>query len=129
MPTTLEVYVDGALGLTVAATYRKRKGYLLFDSRHICYHLPNKPKSCLEINYGTYTLDSPLVLDVGPTEKRVSARKVRQAESLAQKATAALKEGKIESAVRTLRNIAKNYSGTPQAVEAQKLLEGLPEGL
>jgi TolA-binding protein len=54
---------------------------------------------------------------------------VKQAAALTYKATTALKQGKIEAAVRTLRTIAQNYPGTPQAVEAQKLLEGLPDGL
>ena len=130
LPSKLSLHVNDSLTLTIGAAYKKLKNFVVFNNRNICYHFPGRLPSCLTMSYGNYDLQaSPHVLKTTPAASGKHAKKIKQAAELARKASIALKNGKIDIAVRTMRAIAQSYRGTPQAVEAQKLLEGLPEGL
>jgi hypothetical protein len=130
VPTVLSCYLDSVAALSITATYRRQDGYLLFDTRQICYRSGTDKKSCLSCKYGTYKYNEDILMDVtksGTDDKYM--KKLKQAAQLSQKATDALRAGQLQSAIRQLRTLANDYRGTPQAVEAQKLLDGLPDGL
>ncbi|MBD3390559.1 MAG: hypothetical protein GF418_00945 [Chitinivibrionales bacterium] len=127
VPSRLDLYVNDSLALTISATYRLRQEFVVFDTRTICYSLPKGRATCLHIQYGRYDFD-PGFRPARAAGKQTEARDVREAAEEARKASIALREGRISAAVRTLRNIVQDYPGTPQAVEARNLLEGLPEG-
>ncbi len=128
VPSQLNLYVDSALTFSLAASYRKSGNYLLFDKREITYFLPNKSTSRLCIQYHDYSFtNTPKKAPDTPTDKY--SKKLKRAASLSRKAIEALNKGHIHRAVNIMQTIIDNYPGTPQAVEAQKLLSGLPQGL
>ena len=84
----------------IEATYRAEKDYVVFDTRRICYYLPDGDRSCLTMNYGKYRFEGvPYALEAGSDEGK-RARNVRKAAALAREASGALRAGKIEAAVR-----------------------------
>lgn len=128
VPARLTLYIDEAPALTIEASYRTAGKFIVFDTRSICYHSAGADNACLVMKYGSYNLNPSFPVLKIEGDGGTTAKKVKQAAALTSKAAALLKEGKIENAVRALRAIIQNYPGTPQAVEAGKLLKGLPEG-
>jgi hypothetical protein len=129
VPTNLDLYVDSLRTLTLSASYRQIDRFILFDKREITYGLKNKKESNLLIEYQKYIFEimQKEVETVGSLGKYTA--KLKKAAVYARKAVDALNKGDTQTALNLLQTIIENYPGTPQAVEAQKLLSGLPNGL
>ncbi len=129
LPCHLEFYTDSVLTLTVSASYRQSDEYILFDKREICYFLPDRTKSRLVMQYGEYEYKIASNAEKSSDIPVKYTKKLRRAAAYARKAIDALNQGRVQTAIGILKMIRQNYQGTPQAVEAQKLLSGLPKGL
>lgn len=128
VPSRLDLYIDGVQVLALTASYKKQAQYILFDKREITYFLPDKSTEQLTIQYTTYRFARPPdAIKTLPAGKYT--KKLRRAAELSRKAGEALNKGHIQTAVSILQTLIDSYPGTPQAVEAQKLLTGLPNGL
>jgi hypothetical protein len=124
VPVRLELHIDGTHTLTIGATYRREGKHLLFDGRTIVYHLP-KGTSALSMRYGTYDLDAGRREVRRALEPAANIRKIERAAELAHKASRAFDDGRLEAAARFLRELMEDYPGTPQGVEARRILAGL----
>jgi hypothetical protein len=132
LPSGMTLTIDGVPALAIKSTYRKEKEFAVFDQRSICYKSGSAAQSCLLMKYGAYDLNPNLqnLQSGGKDAKNAkSAKKIQQAAALAIKAEYELRAGNLKAAARILRNIVKNFDGTPQSVEAKKLLDGIPDGL
>jgi len=129
VPVKLDLYIDSFLTLTLSASYRQIDRFILFDKREIAYILKNKTEPNLIIKYQSYLFDimQKEVETVGSLGKYTA--KLKKAAVYARKAVDALNKGDSQTALNLLQTIIENYPGTPQAVEAQKILSGLPNGL
>ncbi len=128
LPSQLNFYVDSMLVLALSASYSKQEQYILFDKREITYFLPDKSTSHLKIRYNAYQFTiSSKTQKTAPSGKY--SKKLKRAAKLSRKAIEALNNGRIQTAMNILQTIIDTCPGTPQAVEAQKLLTGLPNGL
>jgi hypothetical protein len=129
VPAQLDLYVDSILKLTLSASYRQVDRFILFDKREIKYYLKDTTVSSLLIEYTSYAFD---ITQEKTKPLRTSGKyttKLKRAAACSRKAIEALNKGEIQTALGLLQTIIDNYPGTPQAVEAQKLLSGLPQGL
>ena len=128
-PSQLDLYVDSIMKLSLSASYRQIDQFILFDKREIKYFLNDKKVSNLLINYKNYDFTSTpeKIKPAGNSGKYTT--KLKRAAACSRKAIEALSKGEIQTALALLQTIIENYPGTPQAVEAQKLLSGLPNGL
>lgn len=128
-PTQLDLYVDSILKLTLSASYRQIEKFILFGKREIKYFLKDKTVSNLLIEYKSYDFDfTQEKIRPNRTSGKYTT-KLKRAAVCSRKAIEALNKGEIQTALGLLQTIIDNYPGTPQAVEAQKLLSGLPNGL
>ena len=80
------------------------------------------------MRYGRYRVREIPAAIKRPLRPAVYAKDLERAAQLSRDALIALREGNIETAVRTCKNIIARYPETPQAVEARHLLSGLPGG-
>ena len=129
VPAKLDLYVDTFLTLTLSASYRQIDRFILFDSREITYFFKNKAESKLLIEYQSYNFEiTQKEAETAGSFGKYTA-KLKKAAACARKAADALNKGDTQTALGLLQTIIENYPGTPQAVEAQKLLSGLPNGL
>lgn len=128
LPSRLDYYIDTVHTLTLSAEYRVVGRYILFDKRTIRYNLQGEPAPYLHMDYGAYMLNTmptiPKTAGIGSDY----TRRLRKAAVLSRKAVASLNKGRIRAAARVLRAIVEDYPGTPQAVEAGRVLSGLPRG-
>jgi hypothetical protein len=131
VPAGLRLRVNAVQSLAIHASYRKQGKYLLFDSRQVCYVSPAhaaRDTSCLIMRYGTYEFNS-VPQDAGASVKPERyAQQMEKAAVLTKKAMDLLRSGNIESSIKTLKKVVADFPHTPQAVEARKLLSGLPQG-
>jgi hypothetical protein len=129
LPAGLALAVNGTRSLTLEATYRWEGQYMVFDTRKICYVNPRKPAgepTCLMMTYGAYQVNSvpaSLKQTLNPDHY---AQNLEKAARLSRMAVDRLRNGKIDDAIQTLKKLAADFPETPQAVEARKLLDGLP---
>lgn len=129
LPAGLTLAVNGVRSLTLEATYRWDGRYMVFDTRKICYVNPANPNAgplCLLMTYGPYRLNA-----VPPSLKQTLspdryAQNLEKAAQLSRAALDLLRKGDIDAAIRTLRKVTADFPETPQAVEARRLLDGLP---
>ena len=129
LPVELSLSVNGVPSLSVTATYRSEGKYLVFDTRKICYTKPasvNAVPSCLIMSYGAYDMNAVPRALMSPVPPRDYAQHMEKAAQLCRKALDLLRSGSIESSIPLLKKVASEYPETPQAVEARKLLSGLP---
>jgi hypothetical protein len=129
LPAGLSLSVNGTPSLSVSATYRSEGKYVVFDTRNICY--VNKgagavEPSCLVMFYGAYRLNSVPQAIKSPVRPQEYAQHMEKAAQLVRKALDRLHSGRIESSIPLLKKVASEYPETPQAVEARRLLSGLP---
>jgi hypothetical protein len=124
LPSRLTFAIDSAQACSITAGYRRENGAVVFDTREITYFLPDRRESRLRIDYTGYSF--------GPFErgeKEISssryATRLKRAAKLSRKAMGALNKGDILQAAGHLKAIIQNFPGTPQAVEATRLLSGL----
>jgi len=129
VPVRLALSVNGSAAVTVDATYRTERGYTVFDRRRICCSRKGTPEpSCLTMQYGAYTMGYA----ASASAQRKSqgrgryAQRLAKAATLSRKAAEDLRKGNISAAVRALRTLIDSYPETPQAIEAEKVLAGLP---
>jgi hypothetical protein len=128
LPSKMTLSIDGIQALSIKSGYRMLKKHTVFDSRIICYRKDINGRAYLNIKYGEYSLAQASVKPDKENRNDKKAVKIKQAASLAIKAEDALRAGNIKAAVRILKNIIQECEGTPQAIEAKKLMEGLPQG-
>jgi hypothetical protein len=128
LPTELTLWVNGAQTLFLSASYRVIDGrYRVFDIRKICSSVKDSA-SCLTMQYGTYRTGEIPAAVRKPVRPAAYAKDLEHAAQLSREALASLREGNIESSVRICKKIIGQYPETPQAVEARRLLSGLPGG-
>ncbi len=131
LPAGLTLAVNGVRSLTLEATYRWDGRYMVFDTRKISYFNaanPNAGPQCLLMTYGPYRLNA-----VPPSLKQTLnpdryAQNLEKAAQLSRSALDLLRKGDIDAAIRTLKKVVADFPETPQAVEARRLLDGLPGG-
>jgi hypothetical protein len=128
LPAELTLSVNGTPSLSILATYRTEGKYCVFDTRKICYlnRAAGNAPSCLVMSYGTYVLNSIPQSIAAPVRPGDYAKHMEKAAQLSRRALDCLRNGSIESSIPLLKKIVSEYPETPQAVEAQKLLSGLP---
>jgi len=130
LPVELSLSVNGALSLSLSATYRSEGSYVVFDTRKICYvnySAPGNGRSCLVLGYGVYDINTvPQALKSPQVRPGEYAAHMEKAAQLCRKALDRLRIGNIESSIPLLKKVVADYPETPQAVEARKLLSGLP---
>jgi hypothetical protein len=129
MPSGLTLAVNGVRTLTLEATYRWEGRFMVFDTRKICYVNSRKPSSapvCLMMTYGTYQLSEATPSFAHTLNPDRYARNLEKAATLSRIAEDRLRNGKVDAAIQTLKTLVADFPETPQAVEARKLLEGLP---
>jgi hypothetical protein len=128
LPSDLTLRVNGVQTLSLSASYRALdERYMVFDTREICSS-GRDGASCLTMRYGRYRVREIPAAIKRPLRPAVYAKDLERAAQLSRDALIALREGNIETAVRTCKNIIARYPETPQAVEARHLLSGLPGG-
>jgi hypothetical protein len=131
LPAGLSLSVNGAPSLSITATYRSEGKYLVFDTRKICYikqtaAAAGAQPSCLIMSYGAYDMNAVPRALTSPVPPRAYAQHMEKAAQLCRKALEHLRSGSIESSIPLLKKVVADYPETPQAVEARKLLSGLP---
>ncbi len=128
MPSGLSLSVNSIPSLTLSATYRTEGKNLVFNTRSICYlnHGSADTTSCLYLNYGTYSWNAASVSAGKPGKPAEYALHMEKAASLCRNAQQKIKSGNIEASIPLLKKVVAEYGETPQAVEARKLLMGLP---
>jgi hypothetical protein len=128
LPAELTVWVNGAQTLAVFADYRAlEKRYTVFDSRKICSFDVGGP-SCITMRYGDYQVHAVPRTFSKPTRPAAYAKSLEKAARLSREALESLRKGNIEGAIRICKRIVEQCPETPQAVEARRLLSGLPTG-
>jgi hypothetical protein len=130
LPVELSLSINGVPSLSISASYRSEGKYVVFDGRKICYVKSAEGSgapSCLIMSYGAYNMNTvpPQVLK-SPVRPRDYAQHMEKAAQLCRKALDHLRSGSIESSIPLLKKVVSEYPETPQAVEARKLLSGLP---
>ena len=131
LPAALSLSINGAPSLALEATYRREGKYLLFDTRKICYINPKTPggdSSCLVMSYGAYAINRVPQALKQPVAPQAYAQSMEKAAGLSRKALALIRKGSLDAAIAVLKKVAADFPETPQAVEARKLLSGLPGG-
>lgn len=128
VPARLELHVNGQHTLTIGAAYRQREDYVLFAGRKIAYHLQHGDAE-LSMTYGRHDLEASRREVRGSLEPADHTKQLERAAELAREASRAFNDGHLGTAARILRELAKDYPGTPQGVEARKTLSGLRGGL
>ena len=132
LPTALSLSINGAPSLALEATYRREGKYLLFDTRKICYINPKAPggdSSCLMMSYGAYDINHVPQALKQPVAPQAYAQSMEKAAELSRKALALIRKGNLDAAMAVLKKVVADFPETPQAVEARKLLSGLPGGI
>ena len=131
LPATLSLSINGTPSLTLEATYRREGKYLLFDTRKICYVNPRAPRgdsSCLMMTYGVYDINRVPQSLKQPVAPQTHAKNMEKAACLSRTALALIRKGSLDAAIAVLKKVVADFPETPQAVEARKLLSGLPGG-
>jgi hypothetical protein len=128
LPVELSLSVNGVPSLSLSADYRSEGKYVVFATRKICYVNPaaGGNPSCLVMVYGPYSMNTVPHLLTSPVQPNDYAQHMEKAAQLCRKALDRLRSGNIESSIPLLKKIVSEYPETPQAVEARKLLSGLP---
>lgn len=128
LPAELTVWVNGTQTLAVFADYRAlEKRYMVFDSRKICSFDAGEA-SCITMRYGDYKVHAIPQAVSRPTRPAAYAKSLEKAARLSREALLSLRDGNIEGAIRICKRIVEQCPETPQAVEARRLLSGLPTG-
>jgi hypothetical protein len=127
-PADLTIWVNGTQTLSVLATYRTLEPhYTVFDTRKIC-SFDAAGASCITMRYGEYRLNAVPQAVSKPIKPSAYAKTLEKAARLSREALQSLREGNIETSMRICRKIVDQCPETPQAVEARRLLSGLPTG-
>ena len=128
LPAELTVWVNGTQTLAVFADYRAlEKRYMVFDSRKVCSFDAGEA-SCITMRYGDYKVHAIPQAVSRPTRPAAYAKSLEKAARLSREALLSLRDGNIEGAIRICKRIVEQCPETPQAVEARRLLSGLPTG-
>jgi len=128
VPVGLRLRVNGVLTLTLSASYRPLgKTYRVFDTREICCP-QSGADSCLVMRYDDYRVGEVPRPVKNPIKPATYQKNLERAAQLSQEASAALHRGDIDASIRACRKLVSQYPETPQALEANRLLSGLPGG-
>lgn len=124
LPSDLVLHIDGKESVVLKASYRPHDDGIVFEHRSICYQTPSNKKNCLSMQYQEATDARASATKKARPGKR--GKHLIRAARLSRKATSALKDGDFSSAVRNLQKLVDDYPGTPQAIEAKKVLSTFP---
>ena len=128
LPSQLQLFVDGRPALELSVTYRRVEKYTLFETRTICRHSDDTGDTCLVMHYGTYRFSRTGKATPRPTRPSRHTRDIARAADLAHRAAEALRKGDIAASFRLTRRLVDLYPDTPQAIEAKRILRGIPRG-
>ncbi|MDD5674688.1 MAG: hypothetical protein PHC61_11030 [Chitinivibrionales bacterium] len=124
LPAALYVTVNDTPTLSVKARYRRENKAVVFDQKEIyCRNRDGSP-AAIHMRYGVYRFTSGKETATATASPKYAGRLLNAAR-LARSAGAALSDGHIEAALDFLHQLTTEYKGTPQAVEGEKLLQGL----
>ena len=126
LPCSLSVFSKDRHLVTISASYRRERKYLVFDSRIICCDIAGQGQSCLHMSYGKYRFGNARAPAGGSLKPNTYAKKLAKAASLSRKAAGEIAGGKLSPAMRTLHTLISECPETPQAIEARRLLSALP---
>jgi hypothetical protein len=129
LPALLMLYTNDTLALTIGASYRREGQHVVFDSRTICFGPNGQNHSCLTMHYGDYSFEHTSREPVAAAKPDKRTREVEKAAELSRLASEELRAGSIAASLRTLQKLVNRYPGTPQALEARKVLDCVPNGL
>lgn len=129
LPSDLSLSINDTLALMVTARYRVEQSNVVFDRRTVCNQASSAARECLEMTYGAYQIGASARVRSAPTVAKSTTRDIEKAAQLTREAAEAMRTGSIRAAFRILQRMATDYAGTPQGIEARKLLEGIPRGL
>jgi hypothetical protein len=126
LPAFLSVAINDSLALRVRARYRHERNALVFDAKEIFWRGDGSQSAAsLRMLYGVYLFGRKKESAAHDLPPGKYALRLVSAARLAREAGNALAEGRIEAALEILRELSDQYKGTPQAIEAEKLLQGL----
>ena len=131
MPTALFLSVNGEPSLALEASYRREGKFLVFDTRKICCMTPKaagRDSSCLLMTYGAYAANRAPQPPKQEAAPQAYAQSMEKAAAISRKALSCIRDGRLDDAVAMLKKVVADFPETPQAVEARKLLTGLPGG-
>lgn len=128
LPTELKLWVNGIATLSLFASYRALENkYKVFDTRKIC-SFGDSLAACIIMQYGAYQIHAIPIAIRKPIKPLAYAKSLEKAALLSREALTSLRGGDIEASLRICKKIIAQCPETPQAVEARRLLSGLPGG-
>lgn len=125
VPSSLRLYINDKPTAALSVKYREEDRYILFENRKVKYIISESKPVELIIDYGTYTFDKPPAPSGQITTNSKYSQNLKKAADRAREASQAISEGKLSTAANILKTIVDRYPGTPQAVEASRILTGL----
>ncbi len=125
IPSALRFYIDGKPTAALSVNYREEDNFILFENRNVKYIMPDGRSSELRMDYGKYIFDKPPEPSGQITSNDKYSKNLKKAADRAREASQAISDGKLSTAANILKTIVDRYPGTPQAVEASRILTGL----
>ena len=128
LPSRLTVQFNNAEVLRIDVTYKKQDKVFVFVKKEICTSMGGIPM-CLIETYGDYKMGACDTTAGAQTQKKPYSKQLEQAAQLSRDASEKLRKGQISETIRLLQKLIEQYGGTPQAIEAKRLLSQLPKEL
>jgi hypothetical protein len=125
LPYQLQIFTNNKLSLEISVLYREEDSHIVFDKKVIS-SIHDTQRADLTVSYGDYS--SGACEHKKNTSEQIN-RKLIAASALSKKALDQLHKGNISGSARVLGEIVSKYDGTPQAIEARRLLSQLPSDL
>lgn len=125
LPSALRFYINNKPTAALMVEYREMDKFILFEKRTVKYIMPDGSSVDLNMDYGDYTFDKPPAPSGQISSNVKYSKNLKKAAERAREASSALREGKLTNAANILKTIVDRYPGTPQAVEASRILTGL----
>jgi hypothetical protein len=133
LPKRLFISINGKKTMDVEAyfsTYGRNK--VVFDKKTICLTSDSSSapgnETCLCMTYKNYQ-NSICRFSVDEKKPGFYGKQLSKAADLSKKAADELRTGNISSSIRILKTLVEKYPGTPQAIEAKRLLSSVSSGL
>lgn len=125
IPSALRLYINNKPTAALSVNYRELDRFILFDKRKVKYIMPDGNSAELFMEYGEYSFTKPPEQSGHITSNEKYSKNLKKAAERAREASQAIKNGKLTTAANILKTIVDRYPGTPQAVEASRILTGL----
>jgi hypothetical protein len=126
-PKHLKVMLNDHEMLSIKTSYREFRKKYVFDEKVVCCRNGKNTTTCLELTYNEYRRKKCKTKKPAHEKPNQNyAKKLIGAAQLSRKASELLREGNISESIRVFQELIERYEGTPQAIEAQRLLLHLP---